>query len=65
LRWTLWLGGIYMAVSIARIVIGLTWPEAPKWFSAYISGVFHLVLAGYVLALARYHWIKVRGGAAR
>ena len=61
--WSAWLGAIYMSASIARIVVGLAWAEAPKWFSAYISGVFHLVLAAFVLALARYHWLKARGGA--
>ena len=65
LAWSAWLGAIYMAASVARIAVGLAWAEAPKWFSAYISGVFHLVLAGFVLAVARYHWLKVRGGSAR
>ena len=50
-----WFGAIYMAGSVARIVVGLAAPDAPAWFSTWISAVFHLVLAGFVLALARYH----------
>jgi len=50
-----WLGWIYMAGSIGRIVVGLFVPAAPGWFTAWISGVFHLVLAGYALILAYYH----------
>jgi len=48
-----WLGGIYLAGSISRIAIGLAVPSAPSWFRAPISEIFHLVLAGYVLVLAR------------
>jgi drug/metabolite transporter superfamily protein YnfA len=48
-------GGVYLAIMLARIVIGLTVPDAPMWFKATISVVFHLVLATFVLVLARYH----------
>ena len=54
-RVLLWLGAIYMAGSIARIAVGLAVPGAPPWFSTWIPAIFHLVLAGFVLALARYH----------
>lgn len=50
-----WAGGLYMAGSLGRIAIGLAWPEAPAWFSAWISAVFHVVLAWFVLTLALYH----------
>ena len=50
-----WLGALYMAGSVARIVVGLAVPGAPPWFSTWIPAIFHLVLAGFVLALARYH----------
>lgn len=50
-----WLGGIYMAGSLARLFIGVATPGAPHWFTAWISGVFHLVLAGFVLTLAAFH----------
>lgn len=47
-----WFGRIYMLGSIFRIVIGLSVPSAPAWFSAWISAVFHLVLAAFVLIAA-------------
>lgn len=47
-----WLGGVYMAGSALRIVVGLLVPGAPAWFSTWIPAAFHLVLAGWVLALA-------------
>lgn len=49
-----WIGVIYMTGSLARIVIGLTVPDAHSWFHAWISGVFHIVLAAYLLVLARF-----------
>ena len=48
-------GGVYMAGSLVRIIIGLTLPVAPAWFEAWISAIFHLVLAGFVITLATYH----------
>ncbi|HYH42607.1 MAG TPA: hypothetical protein VD867_11555, partial [Burkholderiales bacterium] len=50
-----WVGGIYMAGSILRIVVGLSLPDAPAWFHVWIPAVFHVVLAGFVLTLAAYH----------
>jgi hypothetical protein len=46
-------GTIYMTGSILRIVIGLLLPTASHWFRAWIPGFFHLVLAAFVLLLAR------------
>jgi hypothetical protein len=51
----LWCGSLYMAASLARLGVGLGLQAAPPWFRAWISGVFHLVLAGFVLALAAFH----------
>jgi hypothetical protein len=48
-----WFGIIYMAGSLARIAIGVAVPSAPAWFSTWIPAAFHVVLAGYVLTLAR------------
>jgi hypothetical protein len=50
-----WVGGLYMGGSLARIVLGLTLNDAPPWFTAWISAVFHLVLAAFVLTLAAYY----------
>ena len=51
-RVLLWLGAIYMVGSLARIAVGLIFPSALPWFSAWIPALFHVVLAGYVLTLA-------------
>jgi hypothetical protein len=53
-RVLLWLGSFYMAGSLARIAIGLALPGAHPWFSAWVPAVFHVVLAAYVLVLARF-----------
>jgi hypothetical protein len=50
-----WVGGLYMGGSLARIAVGLTLEDAPRWFTAWISAVFHLVLAAFVLTLAAYY----------
>ncbi len=50
-----WFGGIYMAGSVARIAVGIVVPSAPAWFSTWIPGLFHLVLAGFVLTAAHFH----------
>jgi hypothetical protein len=54
-RVLLWLGSFYMAGSLARIAVGLAVPGAHPWFSAWIPAAFHVVLAAYVLVLARFH----------
>jgi len=50
-----WLGSVYMTGSVLRLLVGLAIPASPSWFHAWIPGVFHLVLAGFVLALASHH----------
>lgn len=55
------LGVVYFAAMFARLVVGLMVSDAPAWFRAPISAVFHLVLATFVLLLAAYHgWIPQR-----
>jgi len=48
-----WTGAAYLTLSVLRIAIGVMFPAAPAWFSAWISEFFHLVLAAFVLSLAR------------
>jgi len=48
-------GALYFAGSLSRVLIGLTVPDAPPWFDAWIPAVFHFVLAGFVLVLAAFH----------
>lgn len=50
-----WIGSLYMAGSVGRIAVGLFIDQAPAWFTAWIPGFFHLVLAGFVLTLWAYH----------
>lgn len=54
-RFLAWGGSIYMAGSLARLGVGLTFAAPAPWFTAWISAVFHVVLAGFVLTLAAYH----------
>lgn len=56
-----WFGSIYMAGSLARIIVGIAIPSAPAWFSTWIPAIFHVVLAGYVLTLASCHRQKTQG----
>ncbi|MCE2392274.1 MAG: hypothetical protein J4G09_12465 [Proteobacteria bacterium] len=47
-RWSaplLALAAVYFAAMFARIVLGLTLLSESDWFTAWISGAFHLVLA--------------------
>ena len=48
-------GWIYCSVMLIRLCVGIAAPAAPGWFKAWIPGVFHLVLAASVLALAAHH----------
>lgn len=59
----LWFGSIYMTGSLLRIGVGLTIPDAAPWFRAWIPAFFHVVLAGFVLTLAAYHWRGNRMGS--
>jgi hypothetical protein len=56
-----WLGAAYMAFALGRIAIGLALPGAPDWFRTWIPAFFHIVLAGYVLAVSLYHRGKPAG----
>ena len=58
-------GWIYCSVMLIRLCIGVAAPAAPGWFKAWIPGVFHLVLAAFVLTLAAYHRQRVTGSDDR
>jgi len=58
-------GWIYCSVMLIRLGIGFAAPAAPGWFKAWIPGVFHLVLAAFVLVLAAYHRQGLTGSAGR
>jgi hypothetical protein len=48
-----WAGAVYMTGSLVRIAIGILAPSVSTWFRAWIPGIFHVVLAAFVLCLAR------------
>ncbi len=58
-------GWIYFSVMLIRLCVGIAAPAAPGWFKAWIPGVFHLVLAAFVLALAAYHRQRLAGSDDR
>ncbi len=60
-----WFGGLYLAGSVARIVVGIAVLSAPAWFSTWIPAFFHLVLAGFVLTAAHYHLRHARPAEQR
>src|SRR2546421_7973163 len=53
MKWLTGLGAIYLTAALARIVIGISIETAPAWFRAWISGVFHVVLASFLLEIGR------------
>jgi hypothetical protein len=57
-QWLAGVGVIYMTLALARIAIGISVASAPLWFTAWISGVFHVVLAAFLLAYAGYHYLR-------
>ena len=60
-RWMVALGGVYMAGSLTRIMVGLWIENVHPWFSAWIPAFFHVVLALFVLTLGHY----LRAGRTR
>ncbi len=49
-------GGLYFIAMAARLVAGVTILADIPWFAASLPSAFHLVLAGFILTLGRYHW---------
>lgn len=49
------LGGLYFAAMLARLALGCTVLSGHPWFDKPVPSLFHLVLAGFLLALAAYH----------
>jgi sterol desaturase/sphingolipid hydroxylase (fatty acid hydroxylase superfamily) len=45
-------GWLYLGASLARLGIGLAWPGADPWFTAWIPVAFHIDLALFVLLLS-------------
>ncbi len=50
-------GGVYFLGMVARLVLGATVLSDVRWFASPVPTLFHLVLAGYLLVLGRFHYI--------
>lgn len=54
--WMLTLGGIYFAMMLVRLMLGLTIESTNRWFSSILPTMFHLVLASYLLVYGHFHY---------
>lgn len=54
-RWLLAFAGLYAAVMMARLVLGLTLLRDVTWFARPVPTVFHLGLAAYLGIYADFH----------
>ncbi|MDO9469083.1 MAG: hypothetical protein Q7J36_17420 [Thiobacillus sp.] len=54
-RWLALLGSLYFAGMVLRLVLGQTLYAGSSWFDRPLPTLFHLVLAAWLLLLARYH----------
>jgi hypothetical protein len=50
-------GGLYFAVMLVRLILGLTTLRGHRWFASPIPTVFHLVLAIFVLLYGHFHFV--------
>ena len=51
-------GGVYFVAMAFRLLAGATFPADNTWFAASLPAIFHLILAGFVLALGHFHLSK-------
>ncbi|HEY6507527.1 MAG TPA: hypothetical protein VIY56_05915 [Vicinamibacterales bacterium] len=54
--WLLAFAGVYAAVMVARLGLGLTVFRDVTWFARPVPTVFHLVLAGYLAVYGHLHF---------
>ncbi len=59
-RWLAMLGTLYFAAMLLRLVLGQTVFSGSSWFDRPLPTLFHLVLATWLLSLARYHLCHAR-----
>jgi hypothetical protein len=48
-------GSLYFVSMLVRLVLGLSLFSENRWFASWLPTLFHLVLAAYILLVARYH----------
>jgi hypothetical protein len=51
----LMLGGLYLTVMIARLLLGVTAMQGDPWFDRPLPTLFHLVLASFLIAVGAFH----------
>ena len=54
-RWLAMLGALYFVGMLLRLVLGQTVYAGSPWLDRPLPTLFHLVLAAWLLLLARYH----------
>jgi hypothetical protein len=57
-HWLAALGSLYLLGALLRFVVGFLLPAAAPWFRAWIPATFHVVLASFVLLLARHDLVR-------
>ena len=57
-------GVIYFGGMAVRLILGFTLLSHVNWFDAPLPSLFHLVLAGFVIELARFHLSSPSAGDA-
>ena len=50
-----YIGIIYFVVMALRLILGLSLLSDNHWFGSTIPAIFHLVLAGFMIATSQYH----------
>jgi hypothetical protein len=55
-RVALTIGGLYFALMLLRLVLGLTVLSDVRWFASPLPTAFHLVLAAFVLLYGYFHF---------
>ncbi len=48
-------GSIYFGSMLLRMIAGLTFAADIHWFATTLPSFFHMILASFILVLARYH----------
>ena len=55
-----WFSFLYFTSMIVRYILTMAWVPRNRWFVGTIPIFFHLVLAGYLFTVSRYHLFKER-----
>lgn len=55
-KYLLIVGAVYFAAMAFRLIAGLSFAKDHYWFGALLPTIFHLVLASFLLTLAKFHF---------